>query len=143
MLADPGDDAEAPEPTLDRFDLEIVEFMLTWAPYGGPTEQECMPLFGMTPARLEIRFRTIVRTGQRRWLSEDDYALLECQQRAMGGEYFTDNGYRTADVALAGGAGPLRVRGSLIGAVGVSGLAGERDHYFVFDAMRTYAPAAD
>jgi uncharacterized protein (UPF0303 family) len=60
----------------------------------------------------------------------------------MDGEYFTDTGYRTADVALAGGAVPLRVRGSLIGAVGVSGLAGERDHYFVFDAMRTYAPAA-
>jgi hypothetical protein len=77
MLADPGDDAEAPGPTLDRFDLEIVEFMLTWAPYGGPTEEECMPLFGMTPARLETRFRTIVRTGQRRWLSEDDCALLE------------------------------------------------------------------
>jgi hypothetical protein len=44
MLAEPGDDAEAPGPTLDRFDLEIVEFMLSWAPYGGPPEEECMPL---------------------------------------------------------------------------------------------------
>jgi len=64
---------------------------------------------------------------------------LECQQRAMGGDYFAENGYRPADIAVDGGAVPLRVRGSLIGAVGVSGLVGERDHYFVLDALTNYA----
>jgi uncharacterized protein (UPF0303 family) len=64
---------------------------------------------------------------------------LECQQRAMGGDYYADSGYCAADVAPVGGAVPLRVRGSLIGAVGVSGLAGEEDHYFAFDAMTAFA----
>ena len=64
---------------------------------------------------------------------------LECQQRAMGGDYFAENGYRPADIAVDGGAVPLRVRGSLIGAVGVSGLVGERDHHFVLDALTNYA----
>jgi uncharacterized protein (UPF0303 family) len=64
---------------------------------------------------------------------------LECQQRAMGGDYFADNGYQPADIAVDGGAVPLRVQGSLIGAVGMSGLEGERDHYFVLDALANYA----
>ena len=67
---------------------------------------------------------------------------LECQQRAIGGdfsEYFAENGYLTSEIALAGGAVPLRVSGSLIGAVGASGLVAEEDHYFVIDAMKAYA----
>ena len=67
---------------------------------------------------------------------------LECQQRAMGSdfsEYFAENGYRTSEIALAGGAVPLRVSKSLIGAVGASGLVAEDDHYFVIDAMKAYA----
>jgi uncharacterized protein (UPF0303 family) len=84
---------------------------------------------------LARKIRTVYRHNRSSW-------ALECQQRAMGGDYYEENGYRASDVALAGGAVPLRVRGSLIGAVGVSGLAGEEDHYFVFDAMTSYAQAA-
>ena len=80
---------------------------------------------------LARKFRAVYKHNCSSW-------ALECQQRAMGGDYYSDSGYRTAEVALAGGAVPLRVRGSLIGAVGVSGLAGEDDHYFVLDAMTTY-----
>ena len=46
MVAEPDDDPPAPGPAVDRFDMEIVEFMLSWAPYGGPPEEECVPLFG-------------------------------------------------------------------------------------------------
>ena len=81
---------------------------------------------------LTRKFRAVRRHDHSSW-------ALECRQRAMGGHYHPDTGYGNADVALAGGAVPLRVRGSLIGAVGVSGLAAEEDHYVVFDAMTGYA----
>lgn len=60
---------------------------------------------------------------------------LVCEVRAEGSDYFAAGGYSASDIALAGGAVPLRVRGSLIGAVGVSGLAEEEDHRFVIDAL--------
>jgi len=63
---------------------------------------------------------------------------LACRQRAAGADYFAESGYDRRVVALAAGAVPLRVQGSLIGAVGVSGLAGlaeEEDHRFVVDAL--------
>ncbi len=62
---------------IDRFDMEIVEFVLCWAPYGGPPEDECMPRFGMTVDRLWTRFRDIVETGHRRHLSTTERALVE------------------------------------------------------------------
>jgi len=80
---------------------------------------------------LARKFRAVYKHNCSSW-------ALECQQRAMGGDYFAENGYRTCDIALAGGAVPLRVRGSLIGAVGVSGLAAEHDHNFVLDALTKY-----
>jgi uncharacterized protein (UPF0303 family) len=61
-----------------------------------------------------------------------------CKQWAGDSDYFTEGGYDRAFIALAGGAVPLRVRGSLIGAVGVSGLAGEDDHRFVIDALTVF-----
>jgi uncharacterized protein (UPF0303 family) len=60
---------------------------------------------------------------------------LACRQRAAGADYFAESGYDRRVVALAAGAVPLRVQGSLIGAVGVSGLAEEEDHRFVVDAL--------
>jgi uncharacterized protein (UPF0303 family) len=60
---------------------------------------------------------------------------LECLVRATGEDYHRVYGYRTEDIAVAGGAVPLRVRGSLIGAVGVSGLASEEDHQLVVAAL--------
>jgi uncharacterized protein (UPF0303 family) len=40
--------------------------------------------------------------------------------------------------AAFGGAFPLRVRGSLIGAVGVSGLAQEDDHDLVVEVLKAH-----
>ncbi|MCW2513816.1 MAG: hypothetical protein JWR11_2858 [Mycobacterium sp.] len=81
---------------------------------------------------LARKFRAVYRHNCSSW-------ALECQQRAMGGDYYSETGYHPADIALTGGAVPLRVRSSLIGAIGVSGLAAEEDHYFAFDAMSSYA----
>lgn len=68
--------------------------------------------------------------------------VLACRQRAEGTDYFAEGGYDRAQVALAGGAVPLRVRGSLVGAVGVSGLAEADDHRFVVESLREYLNGA-
>lgn len=81
---------------------------------------------------LARKFRAVYKHNCSSW-------ALECLQRAEGGDYYAEGGYRSADIALAGGALPLRVRGSLIGAVGVSGLASEDDHRFVVDALTAYS----
>lgn len=63
---------------------------------------------------------------------------VTCRVRAQGGDLFAESGYRPAELALAGAAVPLPVRGSLIGAGGVSGLAEEDDHRLVVDSMGAY-----
>ena len=83
---------------------------------------------------LARKFRAVYKHNCSSW-------ALECLQRAEGSDYYADGGYRAADIALAGGAVPLRVRGSLIGAVGVSGLASQDDHRFVIEAMSAYSGA--
>jgi uncharacterized protein (UPF0303 family) len=64
---------------------------------------------------------------------------LSCRYRATGIEYHTASGYPRETYALAGGAVPLRVRGSLIGAVGVSGLEEDQDHALVIEMMQAYS----
>ncbi|OBJ43914.1 hypothetical protein A5630_17755 [Mycolicibacterium mucogenicum] len=78
---------------------------------------------------LARKFRVVAKHNCSSW-------ALVCQQRADGADYFTEGGYDRRELALAGGAVPLRVRGALIGAVGVSGLAEADDHRFVIDALK-------
>ena len=46
---------------VDSFDWDVVGFMLIWAPYGGPTEEECVPRFGMSRLELHARFANVMR----------------------------------------------------------------------------------
>ena len=80
---------------------------------------------------LARKFRAVAKHNCSSW-------ALARQQRAEGTDYYLEGGYRPTDIALAGGAVPLRVRGSLIGAVGVSGLDEEDDHRFVVDSLRSF-----
>lgn len=45
---------------VDRFDWEILAYVVSWAPYSGPSEDDVMPAFGMTLHQLEERFALIV-----------------------------------------------------------------------------------
>lgn len=45
---------------VDRFDWEIVTFAVTWAPYGGPEDEDVMPAFGITRQEFQRRFAAIV-----------------------------------------------------------------------------------
>ncbi|BBY78519.1 hypothetical protein MPRF_54180 [Mycolicibacterium parafortuitum] len=44
----------------DRFAHDIVAFMRSWAPYGGPPDDEVLPEFGMTRDQLIQRYRQII-----------------------------------------------------------------------------------
>lgn len=78
---------------------------------------------------LARKFRVVAKHNCSSW-------ALACLQRAESTDYFTAGGYDRRELALAGGAVPLRVRGALIGAAGVSGLAEADDHRFVMDALK-------
>ncbi|MFC9553050.1 heme-degrading domain-containing protein [Rhodococcus sp. NPDC056960] len=80
---------------------------------------------------LDRKFRVVRRHNAA------SYAI-GCAQRAVGGDYYADNGYDRSKFAVAGGAVPLRVQGSLVGAVGVSGLAEEEDHALVVEVLREH-----
>jgi hypothetical protein len=47
--------------SLDDFDRAIIKFIIQWAPYGGPSEEELFPRFGLTRDRLFARIESIVR----------------------------------------------------------------------------------
>ncbi|CAJ1501080.1 hypothetical protein [[Mycobacterium] burgundiense] len=47
-------------PRVDQIDWEILEFVVSWAPFGGPDPEEALPRFGMTCEQLSQRFAQIV-----------------------------------------------------------------------------------
>ncbi|OBG86238.1 hypothetical protein A5699_22040 [Mycobacterium sp. E802] len=64
---------------IDRFDWEIIEFVVSWANYGGPRDEDTFPLFGMDAQRLLVRFSNVVlrlRAGCDAALTLEQYKLL-------------------------------------------------------------------
>jgi len=51
---------------MDRFDREILEYVRSWRPYGGPPEDEVLTEFGLTPSQLVERVNTIIATQKAR-----------------------------------------------------------------------------
>ncbi len=70
---------------MDSFDRQIVQFIVRWAPFGGPPDEDVLPGFGLTPPQLRQRFAKIISAmtlpGVR--LSDDDAALLTAARRAV------------------------------------------------------------
>ncbi len=73
-------------PPVDGIDWEIVEFVVRWAPFGGPDPEEALPRFGMTCEQLSARCAQIVSRlggfetlldGRRRALLERARQFLE------------------------------------------------------------------
>jgi hypothetical protein len=58
---------------LDRFDRDLLAFMLSWAPYGGPPDSECFVEFGMNADRVRERCMQVVCTAR-----AVDYVETEC-----------------------------------------------------------------
>lgn len=63
---------------MDRFDREIVKFVLRWVPFGGPPEEDVLPQFGLTTGQLARRFDRIVSSlvSAERTLTSDENELL-------------------------------------------------------------------
>ena len=64
---------------MDRFDREILDFMRSWAPYGGPPAEEAMEQFGMTRDELIDRMHLIVATEAARRDREQRQSWLRVQ----------------------------------------------------------------
>jgi hypothetical protein len=69
-------------PDLDAFECAMLQFLLSWAPYGDPPEEECLPLFGRTVPALKEQIRELMRT--RRCCSSTDRTLLMRVARVLG-----------------------------------------------------------
>ena len=67
---------------LDAFECAKIRFLLSWAPYGDPPEEECLPLFGKTVTALKGEIRELVTTP--RYCSSEDRALLMRVAEVLG-----------------------------------------------------------
>jgi hypothetical protein len=64
---------------MDRFDRQILDFMRSWAPYGGPPADEVLAEFGMTREELIDRAHLIVATEAARREREQRKSWLGVQ----------------------------------------------------------------
>jgi len=46
--------------SVDRFDREVLQYVLLRAPYGPPPSDNCLPQFGIPAYRFDERFREII-----------------------------------------------------------------------------------
>jgi hypothetical protein len=51
----PNPAAGSPQRRLDRFDRDLLVFMLSWHRYGGPPEDECLVEFGLNRDQVHER----------------------------------------------------------------------------------------
>jgi hypothetical protein len=67
---------------MDRFDREILDFMRSWAPYGGPPADQALEEFGLTRDELIDRVHLIVATEAARREREQQRPWLRLQNTA-------------------------------------------------------------
>jgi hypothetical protein len=78
---------------LDDVDWELVTFVMCWAPYGGPSEEQSLPRFGMTCPQLQTRFAGVIRKlgdFHRARLSDAQRELIEQGQRLLASQTVVD-----------------------------------------------------
>jgi hypothetical protein len=76
--------ASAP-PCFGSFDRELIEFFLQWEPFGGPTEEEAFPRFGLTCEQLRTRIETILSGQSTAPVSKPtDQLLLRSAAQVLG-----------------------------------------------------------
>lgn len=70
---------------LDRFDRDLLTFILSWAPYGGPPNDECFVQFGMDVERVRERCMQVVCTARPSNFGDADHSLLLRASRLLLG----------------------------------------------------------
>lgn len=49
---------------MDEFDRHVLNFVLTWAPFGGHTDDEAFPEFGLSAHELWTRFAEVTAAAE-------------------------------------------------------------------------------
>ncbi|OBF13680.1 hypothetical protein [Mycobacterium sp. ACS4331] len=69
---------------MDNFEREILLFVLEWAPYGGPHEEDVFPRFGLTVAQVRERVESILKDSRGTPVrSSADRSLINQVRRAV------------------------------------------------------------
>lgn len=55
---------------MDRFDREILDYVRSWSPYGGPPADEVLAEFGLTPGQLAERVNRLIAAENARFAAE-------------------------------------------------------------------------
>ncbi|MBJ7337491.1 hypothetical protein [Mycolicibacterium sp.] len=74
-------DAQTGRSSLDRFDRDILKYMLLWAPHGDLFDEDVFPEFGMTVGQFRQRFATLVSTLESWNVDPEDRGLVEGARR--------------------------------------------------------------
>lgn len=61
---------------LERFDRQLLTFVVNWAPFGGPPVDECFVEFGMDIDRVRERCAKVVGNSPAGYYSQADCQLL-------------------------------------------------------------------
>jgi hypothetical protein len=70
--------------SLDDFDRAIIKFVIQWAPYGGPSDEDLFPRFGLTRDRLFARIESIIRAQTEAPVpAESDRELIRTVARVL------------------------------------------------------------
>lgn len=72
---------------MDAYDRHLVAFVLTWAPFGGPLDEDAFPRFGLSGRALYDRFHRIIAAAHSHMyeLDELDEELVRraCELRGL------------------------------------------------------------
>jgi hypothetical protein len=74
---------------MDRFDRDILNYMLMWDPHGGLFEEDLFPEFGMNVHQFRQRFAHLVGSYDLRDLDPADRDLIESSRRYHRHRQFT------------------------------------------------------
>lgn len=55
---------------MDRFDRDILDYVRSWSPYGGPPADEVLAEFGLTPGQLAARVDQLIAAENARFADE-------------------------------------------------------------------------
>jgi hypothetical protein len=69
---------------LERFDRDLLTFVLSWAPYGGPPDDECLIQFGMSAKRVRRRCHELICRARPHEYEAPETQLLLRVSRAAG-----------------------------------------------------------
>jgi hypothetical protein len=81
--AQPTTPTYAASTRLDRFDREILRYMIAWAPYKGPHDEETVPEFGLYATEMRHRCAAIISNSWSSNLAESDRDLVSKAARVL------------------------------------------------------------